>query len=36
MEIGNQHFIIEKTEKFKYIENLRKKKDILKINQTFI
>lgn len=33
MEIGNQHFIIEKTEKFKYIENLRKKKDILKINK---
>jgi hypothetical protein len=33
MEIGNQHFTIEKTEKFKYIENLRKKKDILKINK---
>ena len=33
MEIGNQHFTIEKAEKFQYIENLRKKKDILKINK---
>ena len=33
MEIGNQHFAIEKAEKFKYIEILRKNKDILKINK---
>ena len=33
MEVGNQHFTIEKAEKFQYIENLRKKKDILKINK---
>ena len=33
MEIGNQHFAIEKAEKFKYIETLRKNKDILKINK---
>jgi len=33
MEVGNQHFAIEKTEKFKYIEILRKNKDILKINK---
>ena len=33
MEVGNQHFTIEKTEKFKYIETLRKNKDILKINK---
>lgn len=33
MEVGNQHFPIEKAEKFKYIELLRTKKDILKINK---
>lgn len=33
MEVGNQHFTIEKTEKFKYIDILRKNKDILKINK---
>jgi len=33
MEVGNQHFTIEKAEKFKYIEILRKNKDILKINK---
>ena len=33
MEVGNQHFTIEKVEKFKYIEILRKNKDILKINK---
>ena len=33
MEVGNQYFTIEKTEKFKYIETLRKNKDILKINK---
>jgi hypothetical protein len=33
MEVGNQHFTIEKTEKFKYIDMLRKNKDILKINK---
>jgi hypothetical protein len=33
MEVGNQHFTIEKTEKFKYIDLLRKNKDILKINK---
>ena len=33
MEVGNQHFPIEKAEKFKYIETLRKNKDILKINK---
>jgi len=33
MEIGNQHFPIEKAEKFKYIELLRKNKSILKINK---
>jgi hypothetical protein len=33
MEVGNQHFTIEKTEKFKYIDLLRKSKDILKINK---
>lgn len=31
--IGNQHFIIEKEMKFKYIELLRSKKDLLKINK---
>ena len=33
MEVGNQHFPIEKAEKFKYIETLRKNKDILKITK---
>ena len=33
MEINNQHFVIEKNEKFKYIEILRKSKDILKIHK---
>ena len=33
MEVGNQHFTIEKSEKFKYIDLLRKNKDILKINK---
>lgn len=33
MEVGNQHFTIEKAEKFKYIETLRKSKDVLKINK---
>jgi hypothetical protein len=33
MEINNQHFVIEKKEKFKYIEILRKNKDILKMHK---
>ena len=33
MEINNNYFVIEKTEKFKYIEMLRKNKDILKIHK---
>lgn len=33
MEVGNQYFTIEKSEKFKYIDLLRKNKDILKINK---
>ena len=33
MEVGNQHFPIEKAEKFKYIEIFRKNKDILKIHK---
>ena len=33
MEINNQYFVIEKTEKFKYIEMIRKNKDILKIHK---
>jgi len=33
MEVGNQHFPIEKAEKFRYIELFRTKKDILKINK---
>ena len=33
MEINNQYFVIEKTEKFKYIELIRKNKDILKIHK---
>jgi hypothetical protein len=31
--IGNQHFVIEKEMKFNYIELLRSKKDLLKINK---
>ena len=35
MEVGNQHFTIEKQEKFKYIDELRKplNKDLLKIHK---
>jgi len=35
MEVGNQHFLIEKQEKFKYIDELRKpiNKDLLKIHK---
>jgi len=35
MEIGSQYFLVEKTEKFKYIEMLRDKanKDLMKINK---
>jgi len=35
MEIGSQHFTVEKTEKFRYIEILREKasKDLMKINK---
>jgi hypothetical protein len=31
MEINNRHFVVEKQEKFKYIELFRKNKDILKM-----
>jgi hypothetical protein len=33
MEIGNQHFVIEKQEKFKYIEMIRNSKDVLKMHK---
>jgi hypothetical protein len=33
MEINGQYFVVEKNEKFKYIETLRKNKDILKIHK---
>ena len=33
MEISGQYFVIEKREKFKYIELLRKNKELLKIHQ---
>jgi hypothetical protein len=33
MEINNQYFVVEKNEKFKYIELLRKNKDILRIHK---
>lgn len=33
MEINNQYFVVEKNEKFKYIEILRKNKDLLKIHK---
>lgn len=32
MEINNQHFTVEKTEKFKYIETMRKNKELLKLH----
>jgi hypothetical protein len=33
MEIGNQHFVVEKQEKFHYIETLRQNKELLKIHK---
>ena len=33
MEINNQYFVVEKSEKFKYIELLRGNKDILKLHK---
>lgn len=33
MEINNQYFVVEKTQKYKYIELLRKNKDLLKIHK---
>jgi len=33
MEINNQYFVVEKAEKFKYIELIRKNKNILKIHK---
>ena len=33
MEINNQYFVVEKTQKIKYIELLRKNKEILKIHK---
>jgi hypothetical protein len=33
MEINNQHFVVEKQQKFKYIELFRKHKDILKMHK---
>lgn len=33
MEINNQYFVVEKKEKFKYIELLRKHKDLLKLHK---
>lgn len=33
MEINNQYFIVEKNEKFKYIELFRKNKDLLKLHK---
>ena len=33
MEINGQYFVVEKNEKFKYIDLLRKNKDILKIHK---
>lgn len=33
MEINNQYFVIEKNEKFKYIDMLRNNKDIIKIHK---
>jgi hypothetical protein len=33
MEINNKYFVVEKTEKFKYIELIRKNKNILKLHK---
>jgi hypothetical protein len=33
MEINNQYFVVEKNEKFKYIDLLRKNKDLLKMHK---
>lgn len=33
MEIGNQHFVVEKQEKFHYIEILRQNKELLKMHK---
>ena len=33
MEIGNQHFVVEKREKIKYVETIRSKKEILKLHK---
>lgn len=33
MEIGNQHFVVEKQEKFKYIDMIRKNKDLIKMHK---
>ena len=33
MEINNQYFVVEKNQKFKYIELLRKNKDLLKLHK---
>jgi len=33
MEINNQYFVVEKNEKFKYIDLIRKNKDLLKIHK---
>lgn len=33
MEINNQYFVVEKNEKFQYIEKIRKNKDLLKLHK---
>ena len=33
MELGNQHFVVEKQEKFKYIETIRKNKEAIKMHK---
>jgi hypothetical protein len=33
MEIGNQHFVVEKKEKIKYVETIRTKKETLKLHK---
>ena len=33
MELGNQHFVVEKQEKFKYIESIRKNKEAIKMHK---
>ena len=33
MEIGNQHFVVEKKEKIQYVETIRTKKEILKLHK---